>query len=97
MRDADGNAISIHVWIDLHRVEMHWAPEPCTVPCPFPAGSAEKIEYMRWRVDSGEHLYHPKDSANLIRTAGKPKQQYHPGIRVISVDSLVRHLAQSID
>jgi hypothetical protein len=52
---------------------------------------------MRWRVDSGEHLYHPKDSTNLIRIQGKPKQQYQAGIRVISVDSLVRHLAQSID
>ena len=34
--------------------------------CPHPAGSIEKIEWMRRRAANGESLFHPHDNRDIL-------------------------------
>lgn len=92
LKRRDGSFISIIEWLETRKYEEDWYPEPCTVPCPFPAGSPEKIAFMRWRVESGEDLYHPLDLRRLVkppRTSPVDQGARESGIRVIDVASLI--------
>jgi hypothetical protein len=45
-------------------------PEPdlplASSSCPHPAGSFEKIEVMRRRVERGEQVFHPNDNREIL-------------------------------
>jgi hypothetical protein len=45
-------------------------PEPdlplASSSCPHPAGSIEKIEVMRRRVERGEQVFHPNDNREIL-------------------------------
>ena len=37
-----------------------------TSSCPHPAGSFEKIEWMRQRAANGQAIFHPKDNTDIL-------------------------------
>jgi hypothetical protein len=41
-----------------------------TSSCPHPAGSFEKIEWMRQRAERGEAIFHPNDNRDIQYKGG---------------------------
>jgi len=41
-------------------------PRSAAVPCPYPAGSIERVEAMRVRVELGQSIWHPGDSTKIV-------------------------------
>ena len=68
-------------------------PEPTRTakPCKYPAGSHERIESYRQRVERGEQLFHQSDAKTTVAPDGngqaaKPKEI---GLREIDLGKLV--------
>lgn len=72
--------------LDELQHDRHFEHVAAKHPTNAPAGSAEKIEIMRGRVERGECLYHRDDSTEQI----EPElcRKYRPGIRECEVGEL---------
>lgn len=45
--------------------DKHFVPRPCKVPTQALAGSKEKIEILKARLEAGEELFHPNDNPRI--------------------------------
>lgn len=52
-----------------------YEPPIADVPTEHPAGSLEKIDTLRWRVDHGFSLWHPGDEGSHILPFRDKRQQ----------------------
>lgn len=58
-------------------------PEP-EYPTNTVAGSAERIEIYRQRVERGEQVFHPADNSHVLPSLHRFKQSPKVGVRVIT-------------
>lgn len=58
-----------------------------TLPCTYPAGSRERVEAYRLRVERGERVFHDSDAKTIIRPTTGPNPG-PSGIKVISLREL---------
>jgi hypothetical protein len=49
--------------LQLPELEPDWIPAPTAAP----AGSKEKVEVLRQRVEKNEQLWHPNDDKTMVK------------------------------
>lgn len=56
---------------EKRQMELLKDPPLANESCPHPAGSIEKIEAMRRRVELGERVFHPNDNSDVLAVGGR--------------------------
>ena len=85
---------NIHEEVRIKQHDEDFIPMPCRQACEAAAGSKEKIEAMRQRVDDGEEIFHPDDQ--VMHATHEQQQDSQNWIRdcLLNSDSNAKHIQQ---